>query len=95
VAWQGLTTLTQYAEAQSDAQLLARSAVICGAPVTSLHAIDPSAGPDATAGVTTAGNQVTVKVSLTPRSVFSQIDLRKVGFPIPSATIVMRHEPCA
>lgn len=94
LGWQGLATLRQYGEAQADAQVLARSAAICDAAPLRLGTVDAAAGPGATATVTTGGDYVTASVVLQPYSVFTGINLRDVGFPVPSSRVVMRHEPC-
>ena len=94
LGWQGLATLRQYGEAQSDAQVMARSAAICGASRLTLTSVDATAGGGATGTVTTGGDYVTASVVLPPYSVFAGVNLHDIGFPNPSSRVVMRHEPC-
>jgi hypothetical protein len=96
VAWQGLILLRQSTEAELDAQTIARSAAICGdgSKTVTLGQIDPTAGAGSSAVVTSPTPYVKVHVTLQPNTPFPEFSLQSVGFPSPSATVVMRVEPC-
>jgi Flp pilus assembly protein TadG len=95
-AWQGLILLRQSSEAELDAQTIARSAAICGdgSKVPSLWAVDPNAGAGSSAVVASSSPYVKVRVTLVPETPFKEFNLQSVGLPAPSATVVMRLEPC-
>jgi len=96
VAWQGLILLRQSSQAELDAQTLARSAAICGdgSKEATLWQADPGASADSTAVTTWPAHMVKVHVTLQPDMPFQGFNLQAIGVPAPSATVVMRVEPC-
>ena len=98
VVWQGVVLMRDQAELESDARLLARAAVICGAESPSLlllRAIDPQAHDvrlDHRYDEHTFMH--TVSLTMAEQSVVPWGDgPRGPGFR-PHAEVVMRAEPC-
>ena len=96
IAWQGLILLREQSEAEDDARLLARQAVLCrgGQAVDTLAAIDTGATGGTASIDSSRAPIVAVKVTLPPQSVLGPVDLASMGFPHPVATVTMRREPC-
>jgi hypothetical protein len=96
VAWQGLILLRQSSQAELDAQTIARSAAICGdgSKAVTLWEADPGAGAGSSAVTTMSSPFVKVHVTLQASTPFQDFNLQAIGIPAPSATVVMRVEPC-
>jgi hypothetical protein len=97
-SWQGIVLMRQQAEAEADARLLARAAVICAAEppsVALLETFDPQA---AAAHITTMFDArthvATVSVTLPPQPVVTGIDVAGGAGFTPHASVSMRAEPC-
>lgn len=91
---QVLILVRQQAEAESDARVLAREAVVChdgGWPLPS--AIDAALGPgDAT--FRRDGDSVVVDVRVAPATIIPGLTVGGDSRLVPRATVAMRSEPC-
>ena len=100
IAWQGVVVGREQAEAEADARVAARTAVLCPRPVAPprLLEIDP-AGTGGDLRLDRAGDpaaeSVTATVTLPVRLVTAAIDPGAWGLGPVRASVTMRQEPCA
>lgn len=97
VLLQIFVTLQQRAEAEADARVLVRAAVVCPrVPMPDLSSVDPAAGTGGGTAILESrrGNLMAVRVELPLRSVAAGIDPSAWGVPRPVSTVTMRSEPC-